>query len=115
MYIYCEKIDDCMVARISGSVDSTAADELAEVACLKEPSESVILDFTEVEFVDSTGVGTLARLIHAFEELEHKLIVSSPKPLVLKTLTITGIDRVVSVTDSVMTAVDKLIEEADCA
>lgn len=110
MRVTCENIDGCRVAQVSGSLDAAHAERLQEAEYLASPEEDVILDVSEIDFLDSTGLGALVSIVRAFSNNEKRLILTSPPPIVLRTLELTGVSRVLEITDTVVDAIDALME-----
>lgn len=108
MDVQCERVEELTIARVSGSIEANSGSELTRVACLAEHTEDVVLDLEEVDFLDSTGLGILVGIIRGFNDSGRKIVLAAPAPVVRKTLKITGIDRVVGIMDSVVTAVESL-------
>ena len=84
------------VVSVSGEVDlHTAPDverELAEV--LELGGNSVVLDFAEVGFIDSNVLGLLLRYQPRFRSRGGDLVLVSDDRRILRTLEITGLDRI---------------------
>ena len=58
-----KRAGDCAVVRCHGRLVSVATDVFyAEVKPLIADSKRIVLDFTDLAYVDSTGLGTLVRL-----------------------------------------------------
>jgi anti-sigma B factor antagonist len=58
-----DRTDDCAVVRCSGRLVAGVNDRLyLEVSQLIPGSKRVVLDFTDLTHMDSTGLGTLVRL-----------------------------------------------------
>ncbi len=89
--------------KISGELDINTASELkdtVESEYKKNPS-TVNIDFSEINFMDSTGLGVLITLKKSFNE-EHNLNVINAQKHVQKVFIITGLSELF------------LREEADC-
>lgn len=110
MRVTCENIDGCRVAQVSGSIDAAHAVRLQEAEYLASPDEDVVLDVSEVDFLDSTGLGALVAVVRAFSNNEKRLILTSPPPIMLRTLELTGVSRVMEITDSMVDAIDALMK-----
>jgi anti-sigma B factor antagonist len=84
------------VVAVSGEVDlHTSPDverELVEV--LELGGNSVVLDFAEVGFIDSTVLGLLLRYQPRFRSRGGDLVLVSDDRRILRTLEITGLDRI---------------------
>lgn len=84
------------VVSVSGEVDLHTAPEmereLAEV--LQLGGNSVVVDLAEVGFIDSTVLGLLLRYKPRFRSRGGDLVLVSDDRRILRTLEITGLDRV---------------------
>ena len=95
-----EKTGDACIVRLAGELDLYNAHAVREAlvqACADGP-ERVIVDLSEVEFIDSTALGVL---IDAHRKLEGGLRVACPQDPIRRALQISGIDRHLKVHDSV--------------
>jgi anti-sigma B factor antagonist len=86
-----------------GEVDLYTAprlkEQLADLAAGGHPRVAVNLD--DVEFMDSTGLGVLISGLKRCREAGGDLALVAPRDPVRKVLTITGLDRVFTIHDSV--------------
>jgi anti-sigma B factor antagonist len=69
--------------------------------------DKVVLDASGVEFVDSTGLGSLVSLLKMMGATG-ELAIAGPRPAVRKLFTVTRLDRVMRLYDSVDDAADAL-------
>jgi anti-sigma B factor antagonist len=82
---------------VSGELDQATADQLH--APLSEAIESgirgVLIDLSDCEFIDSTGLRVLVQAQRQLSENSHsgRLIVCCPDPQVRRVLEITGLDE----------------------
>lgn len=87
---------DTFVVSVTGEADmQTAQDierELQDV--LRLGGRSVAVDLVEVGFIDSTALGLLLRFKPKFEALGGDLVLVSDDRRILRTLEITGLDRI---------------------
>lgn len=85
--------ESAMVLEIAGDVDAANAHVLREavLAAIAESPAVVVVDLTEVGYIDSVGLGTLVvSLKHAIEQrAKLRLVVTSPQ--IEKVLKITGL------------------------
>jgi anti-sigma B factor antagonist len=98
------------VVGVSGEVDVYAAPELRErLTEILADGRSVVVDLTDVGFLDSTGLGALvaARTTAAERGAELPLVCTHQR--ILKLFTITGLDGVFTIHDTVDAAVAGLV------
>lgn len=96
------------VLAIHGEIDVSTAPELRDrlLAVAKEGNEVVVVDLSEVTFLDSTALGVLVSGLKRFREGggDLRLVVTSGS--VTKVLAITGLVDVFSIFDTVDAAVE---------
>lgn len=85
-----------VILKASGEIDlDTSAFLKEQLHELIDAQKGVIvLDLSDVAFIDSSGLGALILSYRAAQERGIDLKVSSPRPQVLKVMQITGLDRV---------------------
>jgi anti-anti-sigma factor len=91
-----------LVLHVSGEVDLSTAGELEEAvaAALVDQPTALVVDLTDVAFLDSAGLGVLAHgHLKATEQLSLRIVVTSE--VVLKPLRLTGLDKLLAIYDSV--------------
>lgn len=94
---------DLTVVSVTGEVDLYTAPSLKErVADLVSGGRNrIAVDLAGVEFMDSTGLGVLIGGLKRCKEAGGSLTLVAPREPVLKVLAITGLDKVLSVHDTV--------------
>jgi anti-sigma B factor antagonist len=96
-----ENLDDAVVLHLGGELDLYNADELRsalEDALAQDPSR-IVIEMSEVEFIDSTALGVL---IEARSKLGRStLLLAAPQLETRRTLQVSGLDRHLPVHDSV--------------
>lgn len=88
-------------AVLRGEVDLSVASSLATLAREFETGEArdARVDLRAVTFLDSSGLGFLARLVRAAQERGGWVTVVAPTPAVRRLLEISGLQRALDVTD----------------
>jgi anti-sigma B factor antagonist len=97
-----ELVGDARVVRLGGELDLYNADQVRralKTACADSPSR-VVVDLSEVEFLDSTALGILIEA-RAMMKNPRAFILASPGLETRRALEISGLDRHFSVHDSV--------------
>src|SRR5262249_22307194 len=61
---------------------------------LKNESTNVIIDFTKIDYIDSTGIGELVGYLGKFSNQNRKLILVNPSERIQKMLNLATIDAV---------------------
>jgi anti-sigma B factor antagonist len=78
---------------------------LAELAVLPR----VLIDLSEVPFMDSAGLGALIGGIRRAREADGEVAVACSRPTLTRLLHTTGFDRIVPVTETVDEAIEALL------
>ncbi|MGH8924727.1 MAG: STAS domain-containing protein [Acidimicrobiia bacterium] len=92
--------------RASGEIDLATVDllDMAVGNALQQGLNQVVIDMTEVSFMDSTGIRSLLTNSERINEAGGKMsIVLSGGP-VARTLAVTGVDALLSIYDSISEA-----------
>lgn len=100
-------VHGAVVVAPRGDVDLTTSYLVREAVeqVLDDGAEAVILDVSAVGFMDSTALGVLV-VFH--RRLGRRLVVAGAQPAVLRLLQITKFSSVLTLTDSVATALTAL-------
>lgn len=84
------------VAVLSGEIDHHSArgirTEIDYAVREKQPQE-LVLDFSDVGFMDSSGIGLVMGRYKLMQELNGKVIVRNPPSHIKKVMRLSGIDR----------------------
>lgn len=93
-----ERMDDATIVRLGGELDLYNAPELREtlVTLVGERQTRIVLDLTEVEFVDSTALGVLIEARSRMEDRKAFLL-AAPNLETRRALQISGLDQHLSV------------------
>lgn len=92
---YNEELNYWLV-EIKGEVDVFTAKELKQklIDIYSEKPGDIVIDFNEMSYIDSTGLGVIIGAYGRIKESNHKLSIINPKKNVLKLLNITGLDKI---------------------
>ena len=63
--------------------------------------EICILDFTEVTFMDSSGIAVVINALRAMNQIEGRLVLSDISPQPLKVFRASGIDKLVEIKEKI--------------
>ena len=85
-----------IVESVAGDVDLASAPELrARLKDLIDPGPTfVVLDLSELVFIDSTGLGVLVGVHRRVKEAGGEVRLASAGPRIMRVLSVTGLDRV---------------------
>jgi anti-sigma B factor antagonist len=108
-----EEMDGVTVIRPVGDLDVTTALDLRALLGEQLTRERVriVLDLSEVPFIDSSGVGVLVTANRRSHSAGGALALAALSPGVAKVLELTRALRVLTVTDTVEEAVQRLAAE----
>ena len=100
LQVHLEKFEQVPVVRVVGEVDLATAPELqARLAELPADGGTVIIDLSEVTFLDSTGLSVLVagwkRLSEGGDKASFRLVVN--RPAIHRVLEVTGLTHVFDV------------------
>jgi anti-sigma B factor antagonist len=97
----------CAVVELHGELDLAAAATACGLLKTVTASASVtILDLSELDFMDCSGLGVLVRARRHAGQFGHELILAAPAPMVNKVLQVTGAGRQFPTYVSVAAAAD---------
>ena len=97
---------DPTLIRVQGELDSFSAAQLrsgfgrALHGAGNTEESATVVDIRDVPFVDSAGLGALVGGIRRIQEAGGSVVLCCTRPSVLRLLSMTGFDRVVTVTSS---------------
>ena len=94
---------DRFVITVSGEVDLATSPDLdtAIIAAIESKAGSVVVDLTDVSFMDSSGLGAIVRGLKRCREADKDLDLVITNERVLKVFGITGLDQVIPIHDSI--------------
>lgn len=91
------------VAVLSGEIDHHNAkgmrSEIDYVIREKRPEE-LIMDFSDVAFMDSSGIGLVIGRCKVMREMNGKVTVKNPSSHIKKIMRLSGIDRLAAITSA---------------
>lgn len=98
-----------VILTVSGEIDLFTAPKLRErlTAAIDEGATRIIVDLEGVGFMDSTGLGSLVGGLKRVKERGGSMVLVCTNRAVLRILSITGLDRVFPVADSLDEALAK--------
>jgi anti-sigma B factor antagonist len=85
-------IHDEVVLAVEGELELASADQLERsVARLQQPEiKRIVLDLSQVQFIDSSGLRVLLAVRNAAKRKGHALVLVAPAPSVQRIFEITG-------------------------
>jgi anti-sigma B factor antagonist len=94
---------DRYLITVTGEVDLATSPELdtAIIAAIDAAAASVVIDLSDVSFMDSSGLGVIVRALKRCRETENDLDLIITNERVLKVFGITGLDQVIPIHASI--------------
>lgn len=100
----CEVCDEEMVVKLLGEMDHHNAKELrgeVDSLILEYRPQRVVLDLSEISFMDSSGLGFIMGRYSLAKELGASLVLRAPTPAVMKIITLAGMERMIKIEKSI--------------
>jgi anti-sigma B factor antagonist len=100
--VVASRLDDgTHVLAVRGELDLYSTPQLtSELDAIADETTNVVVDLSEVSFMDSTALGAVLLASRRLREANRRLALVSPVPATTKLLTMVGIDRVVPVVET---------------
>ena len=107
--IHVEDTGTYTLCRPIGELDAYTVGQFREALADIASLPRVLIDLSEVPFMDSAGLGALIGGIRRAREADSEVTVACSRPTLTRLLHTTGFDRIVPVTDTLEAAVDALL------
>lgn len=101
------------LCRPVGELDAYTVGQFREALTGLAEEPQVLIDLSEVPFMDSAGLGALIGGIRRARENEGDVVVACSRPTLTRLLHTTGFDRIVPVTESIEEAEGAFGREAE--
>ena len=108
-----ERRDYYVVCRPAGELDAYTVAQFREALTELADESYVLVDLSDVPFMDSAGLGALIGGIRRARENDGDVAVACNRPALIRLLHTTGFDRIVPVRETVEEAVLALGEATD--
>jgi len=104
------KVDDIPVVDLAGDVDAFTCLKLREaiVDLVNEGESNVVIGMSNVNYIDSSGLGTLVGGLRRVSEKKGGLAISGAPPQIKRVLSITGLNKVFRLFEDEVMAVRSL-------
>ena len=103
--------DGYTVCRPVGELDAYTVGQFREALGQLASKPKLLIDMSEVPFVDSAGLGALIGGIRRAREAGGDVAVCCNRPTLVRLLHTTGFDRIVTVTDTLAEAARSLTDQ----
>ncbi len=104
------RIVNDLVCKPMGDLDAYTVGKFRTALSRLENEVRVIIDLTEVPFMDSAGLGALIGYMRRVRQNKHRVAVASSRPAITRLLHTTGFDRLVPVKETLDEATQALDE-----
>lgn len=90
------KAGDYPLLKVSGEIDEYTYTKFREamLKCIGSPGASIIVSLTDVEYIDSSGLGAMVAGLKRVSENQGRICVVTDKPNILRIFDITGLKNV---------------------
>ena len=106
--IHSEDNGDHWLCRPVGELDAYTVGQFREALGELAEKPRVLIDLSDVPFMDSAGLGALIGGIRRAREADGEVAVACSRPTLTRLLHTTGFDRIVPVTETVADALEAL-------
>jgi anti-sigma B factor antagonist len=107
--IHVDEKREYTLCRPIGELDAYTVGEFREALAELSTTARLLIDLSEVPFMDSAGLGALIGGIRRAREAEGEVAVACSRPTLTRLLHTTGFDRIVPVTETVDAAAQALL------
>ncbi|MFP5318732.1 MAG: STAS domain-containing protein [Acidimicrobiia bacterium] len=111
LHIQLEEREGYTICRPKGELDAYTVGQFRESLAELSTRPKLLIDMSEVPFVDSAGLGALIGGIRRAREVGGDVAVCCNRPTLVRLLHTTGFDRIVTVTDTVEEAARSLTQQ----
>jgi anti-anti-sigma factor len=108
--IHVEDNEDYVLCRPVGELDAYTVGQFRDALAELSGARRLLIDLSEVPFMDSAGLGALIGGIRRTREADGEVSVACSRPTLTRLLHTTGFDRIVPVVDTVDDAAAALRE-----
>ena len=98
-----EAVDDTThVVSLRGEIDAATAPKLGSrlLGLADEGKRGVVVDLTDVTFMDSTGIGVLLNAVNHFEARHAELVLVCDNEMILRPFQLTGVADYLNIVES---------------
>ena len=108
--VHVEENDGYVLCRPVGELDAYPVGTFRERLAELSTANRLLIDLSDVPFMDSAGLGALIGGIRRAREAEGEVAVACSRPTLTRLLHTTGFDRIVPVTETVPEAASALLD-----
>lgn len=98
LLVHNELVDGLTVIKVSGEIDLATVSKLrSALAALDGTTTPVVIDLTEVGFMDSTGLSAIIMGYRRAKELQRPYCLAGLRPGVAKVFKVTGVNQLIPI------------------
>lgn len=104
MFLKFNKVDDKLVVTLVGELDHHSAEEVRvkiDDRIERDNIKKVIMDFKEVTFMDSSGIGVVIGRLKKIKNRDGKVCITNVNKRVDKVFTLSGLYKIITVYNDV--------------
>lgn len=106
-------INNTLIVKLTGEIDHHNSDtcrQEIDKEINSRPVKNIIFDFKDLEFMDSSGIGMLLGRYKIITGLNGKMMIASPKNQIEKIISVSGINKIIDVYETVDKALNSVRE-----
>jgi len=111
--IQVEQMERYTLCRPVGELDAYTVGQFRDALAELATTRRLLIDLSEVPFMDSSGLGALIGGIRRAREADGDVTVACGRPTLTRLLHTTGFDRIVAVEDTVAAAASALLDPVE--
>jgi anti-sigma B factor antagonist len=111
--IVVEQHERYILCRPVGELDAYTVGQFRDVLSGLATTQRLLIDLSDVPFMDSSGLGALIGGIRRAREADGDVTVACSRPTLTRLLHTTGFDRIVAVAETVDAAVAALLDPVE--
>lgn len=109
MDITTSRLDEIVVVKISGRLDTNAAvdfeNKIDDVFDSKDPN--IVIDFADLEYICSTGLRVIIQAAKKYKQIDGKLVLCSMQDYIQEVFEISGFDTFLPIVATMDKAMEK--------
>jgi len=100
-----------LIASVIGELDHHSSEHIRQKVdseMIKSTTRNIVFDFSEVTFMDSSGIGVVMGRYRNIKNLNGKLAVANINQQIKRIFDMSGLHKIIPVYDSIDTAINKM-------
>ena len=108
MSVRMENVGEMVTAYLDGEIDHHSAGEIREQIdsmITRAAPSLVVLDFRDVSFMDSSGIGVIVGRYKTLSAIGGKTVIAAPPPQIARIINLSGMQKLIPVWSTVDAAI----------